>query len=64
MRGRWLSQRWPRSVETGLNGPDPDWRALHLFGPPPPRITYKREREIQPLRLRPHPLEFGMYFDI
>lgn len=27
-------------------------------------ITYKREREIQPLRLRPHPLEFGMYFDI
>jgi glutamine synthetase len=27
-------------------------------------ISYKREREIQPLRLRPHPLEFGMYFDI
>ena len=27
-------------------------------------ITYKREREIQPLSMRPHPLEFGMYFDI
>jgi glutamine synthetase len=27
-------------------------------------ITYKREREIQPLRLRPHPLEFSMYYDI
>ena len=27
-------------------------------------ITYKREREIQPLRFRPHPLEFSMYFDV
>jgi glutamine synthetase len=27
-------------------------------------ITYKREKEITPLRLRPHPLEFSMYFDI
>ena len=27
-------------------------------------ITYKREKEIQPLRLRPHPLEFAMYYDI
>lgn len=27
-------------------------------------ITYKREKEINPLRLRPHPLEFSMYFDI
>ncbi|HVF48687.1 MAG TPA: type I glutamate--ammonia ligase [Pyrinomonadaceae bacterium] len=27
-------------------------------------ITYKREREIQPLRMRPHPLEFANYFDI
>ncbi|HEX7175452.1 MAG TPA: type I glutamate--ammonia ligase [Pyrinomonadaceae bacterium] len=27
-------------------------------------ITYKREKEIQPLRMRPHPLEFSMYFDI
>jgi glutamine synthetase len=27
-------------------------------------ITYKREKEIQPLRMRPHPLEFALYFDI
>lgn len=27
-------------------------------------ISYKREKEIQPLRLRPHPLEFAMYYDI
>jgi len=27
-------------------------------------IEYKREREIQPLRLRPHPLEFLMYYDV
>ena len=27
-------------------------------------IEYKREREIQPLRLRPHPLEFSMYYDV
>ena len=27
-------------------------------------VTYKREKEIQPLRMRPHPLEFGMYYDI
>jgi len=27
-------------------------------------ITYKREKEITPLRMRPHPLEFSMYFDI
>ena len=27
-------------------------------------ISYKREREIQPLRMRPHPLEFSMYFDV
>jgi glutamine synthetase len=27
-------------------------------------ITYKRDKEITPLRMRPHPLEFSMYFDI
>src|SRR5512145_297148 len=27
-------------------------------------ITYKREREITPLRMRPHPLEFSLYYDI
>jgi glutamine synthetase len=27
-------------------------------------IEYKREREVNPLRLRPHPYEFALYFDI
>jgi glutamine synthetase len=27
-------------------------------------ISYKREREIQVLRMRPHPLEFSMYYDV
>src|ERR671913_91473 len=27
-------------------------------------IRYKREREITPLRMRPHPLEFSLYYDI
>lgn len=27
-------------------------------------VEYKRENEIAPLRLRPHPLEFEMYYDI
>jgi glutamine synthetase len=27
-------------------------------------LTYKREKEIQPMRMRPHPFEFAMYFDI
>ena len=26
-------------------------------------IEYKRENEIDPLRLRPHPMEFEMYYD-
>jgi glutamine synthetase len=27
-------------------------------------ITYKREKEINPMRMRPHPLEYSLYFDI
>jgi glutamine synthetase len=27
-------------------------------------ISYKREKEIAPLRMRPHPLEFAMYYDV
>ncbi len=27
-------------------------------------VTYKREKEIDPLRLRPHPYEFFLYYDI
>jgi glutamine synthetase len=26
-------------------------------------ISYKRENEIDPLRLRPHPYEFALYYD-
>ena len=27
-------------------------------------IEYKRENEIDPLRLRPHPYEFTLYYDV
>ena len=27
-------------------------------------LDYKREREVNPIRLRPHPYEFALYFDI
>jgi glutamine synthetase len=27
-------------------------------------ITYKRENEIDPMRLRPHPHEFELYYDV
>ena len=27
-------------------------------------IKYKRENEIQPMRMRPHPMEFSMYYDV
>ncbi|MDQ3920285.1 MAG: type I glutamate--ammonia ligase [Acidobacteriota bacterium] len=27
-------------------------------------VSYKREREINPMRMRPHPLEFALYYDI
>ena len=27
-------------------------------------IKYKRDKEITQLRLRPHPLEFSMYYDV
>jgi glutamine synthetase len=26
-------------------------------------ITFKRQKEVDPIRMRPHPLEFQMYFD-
>lgn len=27
-------------------------------------IEYKREKEVNPVRMRPHPMEFGMYYDV
>jgi hypothetical protein len=32
--------------------------ALHTY------IAYKREKEVDALRLRPHPYEFALYYDI
>jgi len=26
-------------------------------------IDWKRENEVDPVRLRPHPMEFGLYYD-
>jgi glutamine synthetase len=27
-------------------------------------IAFKREREIEPVNIRPHPYEFALYFDV
>ena len=27
-------------------------------------VAYKREKEVDPVRLRPHPYEFHLYYDI
>jgi glutamine synthetase len=27
-------------------------------------LSYKRENEIDPIRLRPHPHEFELYYDV
>jgi len=27
-------------------------------------LTYKREREVDAMRLRPHPYEFALYYDV
>jgi glutamine synthetase len=27
-------------------------------------ISYKREEEVNPMRLRPHPYEFSLYYDV
>jgi glutamine synthetase len=27
-------------------------------------IQYKREKEVDPMRLRPHPYEFFLYYDV
>ena len=27
-------------------------------------VDYKRENEVDPLRLRPHPYEFSLYYDV
>jgi glutamine synthetase len=59
----------PGSLDEALNALEADHAFLlkgDVFTPPLIErwIDYKREKEIQPLRMRPHPLEFSMYFDI
>ena len=27
-------------------------------------IDYKRDKEVNPVRMRPHPMEFGLYYDV
>lgn len=59
----------PGSLDEALNAIERDHEFLLKGGVFTPElierwITYKREREITPLRMRPHPLEFAMYFDV
>ncbi|HYN85614.1 MAG TPA: type I glutamate--ammonia ligase [Pyrinomonadaceae bacterium] len=59
----------PGSLDEALNALENDHDFLLREGVFTPRlierwISYKREREINTLRMRPHPLEFALYFDI
>ena len=59
----------PGSLDESLNALEADHDFLLKGDVFTPRlierwISYKREREINPMRMRPHPLEFAMYFDI
>jgi glutamine synthetase len=59
----------PGSLDESLNALEADHDFLLKGEVFTPRlidrwITYKREKEINPMRMRPHPLEFAMYFDI
>ncbi len=59
----------PGTLDESLNALEADHEFLLKGDVFTPRlierwIEYKREREIQPMRLRPHPLEFAMYYDV
>lgn len=59
----------PGSLEEALNALEADYEFLlkgDVFSKSMIErwITYKRNNEVSPLRLRPHPLEFSMYYDI
>jgi len=59
----------PGSLEESLNALEKDHEFLLKGGVFTKElierwITYKRENEVTPLRLRPHPLEFSMYYDV
>src|SRR5258707_5232712 len=59
----------PRSLDESLNALENDHEFLLKGDVFTQRmierwLNYKREREIQPVRMRPHPLEFAMYYDV
>ncbi len=59
----------PASLEEALNHLEGDHEFLlkgDVFTEDNIRLwlDYKREREVNPMRLRPHPYEFALYFDI
>ena len=64
-----MSKSLPGSLEESLNALEADHEFLlkgDVFTPQLVErwIRYKREKEVDQLRLRPHPLEFQMYFDV
>ena len=59
----------PGSLDESLNALEADHEFLLKGDVFTPRlierwISYKREREINVMRMRPHPLEFALYYDI
>ena len=59
----------PASLETVLDALEQDHEYLLEGGVFTPDlietwVAYKRENEIDPMRLRPHPYEFALYYDI
>jgi glutamine synthetase len=59
----------PSSLDEALNALEKDYAYLlkgDVFTPDVIEVwlEYKRTREVDALRLRPHPYEFYMYFDI
>ena len=59
----------PASLDAVLNSLEKDHEFLLEGGVFTPDvidtwIAFKRENEIDPLRLRPHPYEFALYYDV
>jgi len=59
----------PSSLEKALDALEEDHEFLlkgDVFTPDALEtwIEYKRKNEVDPIRLRPHPYEFAVYFDI
>jgi glutamine synthetase len=59
----------PQSLEEALDAPEADHQFLlngHVFAQDVVKthLNYKRSREIDEIRLRPHPYEFFPYYDV